>query len=134
MKFSNEFGTVKKNEKFAIEIQFAPTEEFSFSQNSSVSLSILSGPTYVFMLKGSAKKPGVEFSFFSYDFGPCFVLKQPLPVTTFLEIRNRESTAMSIEPLYEKSAHLDVRIASGQVVLPYKTENVKDKKGVISQV
>jgi hydrocephalus-inducing protein len=36
---------------------------------------------------------------------------------------------MSIEPLYEKSAHLDVRIASGQVVLPYKTEVIKDKKG-----
>jgi hypothetical protein len=26
LKFSNEFGAVKKNEKFNIEIQFAPTE------------------------------------------------------------------------------------------------------------
>jgi hypothetical protein len=41
---------------------------------------------------------------------------------------------MSIEPLYEKSAHLDVRIASGQVVLPYKVENVKDKKGISQQI
>jgi|JI6StandDraft_1071083.scaffolds.fasta_scaffold04855_7 hypothetical protein len=35
---------------------------------------------------------------------------------------------MSIEPLYEKSAFLDVRIASGQVVLPFRNEQVKDKK------
>ena len=111
-----------------MDIQFAPTEEFAFGQSSTLSLSIVSGPTYVFVLKGSAKKPGVDFSFFSYDFGPSFVLKQPLPVTTYLEIRNRESTAMSIEPLYEKSAFLDVRIASGQVVLPTRTEPVKDKK------
>lgn len=100
LKFSNEFGTVKKNEKFNIEIQFAPTEDFVFGPNSSISLMIVSGPTYTFNLRGSAKKPGVDFSFYSYDFGPCFVLKQPLPVTTYLEIRNRESTAMSIEPLY----------------------------------
>lgn len=84
LKFSNEFGTVRKNEKFSVEIQFAPTEEFVFGQASTLALSIVSGPTYVFVLKGSAKKPGVDFSFFSYDFGPCFVLKQPLPVTTYL--------------------------------------------------
>jgi hypothetical protein len=35
---------------------------------------------------------------------------------------------MSIEPLYEKSAFLDVRIASGQVVLPFRNEQIKDKK------
>lgn len=70
------------------------------------------------MLRGTAKTPGIEFSFFTYDFGPCFVLKQPLPITAFLEIRNREATAISIESLYKKSDYLDVKIPSGQVVLP----------------
>jgi len=36
---------------------------------------ITSGPNYYFSLVGSAKKPGVEFSFLNYDFRQCFVLR-----------------------------------------------------------
>lgn len=78
-----------------------------------MTLSIISGPTYTFELRGQAKKPGVEFSFFNYDFGNCFVLKQPLPMTAYLEVRNRESTAMTVECLFEKTDYLDVKIPSG---------------------
>lgn len=84
LKISNEFGTVKKNEKFAIDLVFAPQDEFAFKANASLTLSIISGPTYTFILRGTAKTPGIDFSFYTYDFGPCFVLKQPLPITADL--------------------------------------------------
>jgi len=84
LKISNEFGTVKKNEKFSIDLEFAPDDEFAFKSNASLTLSIISGPTYTFILRGTAKRPGVDFSFYTYDFGPCFVLKQPLPITAEL--------------------------------------------------
>lgn len=96
LKLSHEFGTVKKYEKVTIDVTFQPTDEFAFKANSCLVLNIISGPTYTFLLRGTSKKPGIEFSFFNYDFGSCFVLKQPLSVTTELEIRNRENVAMSI--------------------------------------
>lgn len=80
---------MKKNEKVTINVSFQPSDEFAFKVNSCIVLNIISGPTYTFLLRGASKKPGIDFSFFSYDFGPCFVLKQPLPVTTYLEVRNR---------------------------------------------
>ena len=132
--FSNEFGTVRKGEKMQVNIEFTPAEEFSFLGSATFTLSIVSGPSYNFIVKGHAKKPGVEFSFYNLDFGPCFVLKQPLPITTLLEIRNRESSSMSIEPLFEKTTYLDVRLPSGQVVLPLKSETIKDKRGLNKQV
>jgi hydrocephalus-inducing protein len=84
LKVSHEFGTVRKNEKFSIKLDYSPSEEFAFKSNAAITLSIISGPTYTFVLRGSAKKPGIDFSFFSFDFGPCFVLKQPLPITAYL--------------------------------------------------
>ncbi len=71
-------------------------------------LGITSGPNYVFTLTGSARKPGVELSFLAHDFGPCYVLRQPMPVTYHLEMRNRDTNAMSVEALFEKKPYLDV--------------------------
>jgi hydrocephalus-inducing protein len=64
----------------------------------------------------------------SHDFGPCFVLKQPLPITKVLELRNRDQSAMAIEYIFEKKPHFDVQLASGQVLLPLTLETLKDKK------
>lgn len=41
---------------------------------------------------------------------------------------------MSIEPLFEKSTYFDIKLASGQVVLPLKYENIKDKRGLNQQI
>ncbi|CAD8206755.1 unnamed protein product [Paramecium octaurelia] len=124
-----ENGTVKKNEKFNIEIRYQPTAPQKLNQQ--FSLCISSGPTYNFQLIGSAKKPAVEFSFLQYDFGPCFVLRQPLPITKHLELRNRDVQAMAIEALYEKKPYFGVQLPSGQVLLPIQIETHKDKKGII---
>lgn len=123
---------MKQNEKTQIEVKFAPIAECRLHPAKSlVLLSITSGPTYTFQLSAQAKKPAVELSFLTYDFGPCFVLKQPLAVTTHLEMRNRDVSAMSIETNFIKQAFLDVGLASGQVILPLQTEQTKDKKGLI---
>ncbi len=37
---------------------------------------------------------------------------------------------MSIEPLFKKTDYLDVKIPSGQVVLPVEIVEIKNKKGV----
>lgn len=114
-----ENATVKKNESVDIEVQFAPTNEYRLVPKSHhFTLNIVSGPTYLFRLGGSARKPNVEFSFTEYDFGASYVMKQPLSRTAVLEIRNLDSSAMSVETLFEKTSYLDVQLAPGQVILP----------------
>jgi hypothetical protein len=41
---------------------------------------------------------------------------------------------MSIESLYQKTDYLDVKIPSGQVVLPLEVIETKNKKGVKERV
>lgn len=66
-----ENGTVKQNDKFQIEVRFAPLADVKLTPKShSFSLNISSGPTYNFQLSAAAKKPSVELSFLQYDFGP----------------------------------------------------------------
>jgi len=116
---SPENATVLKNEKVDIEVIFSPITDYKLRpKNHYFTLSIVSGPTYYFRLTGSARKPGVEFSFLEYDFGPSYVMKQPLIRTTNLEICNNDSSAMSVETLFEKTHYLDVQLAPGQVILP----------------
>ena len=119
-----ENATVLKNEKVNIEVTFGPIGEYKLNpKNHYFNLHIVSGPTYHFRLTGSARKPNVEFSFLEYDFGPCYVLKQPLAKTAMLEIRNLDTSAMSIETLFDKTNYLDVQLAPGQVILPSTKPN-----------
>ncbi len=120
-----ENGTVRKHEKVEVEVVFAPTQEVRFKgKGSRLSLQIISGPVYHFDIKGSARKPNVELSFYEYNFGPQFFLKRPLPVKTMLVLRNKDKTSMSLECKYDKTSHLDVQLADGQVLLPQGTLEV----------
>jgi hydrocephalus-inducing protein len=71
-------------------------------------MSIVSGPKYDFFLFGDARKPGIELSFNSFDFGPCFVMTQPMSKTATLEMINNDNSAITIETLFEKNSFLDV--------------------------
>mmetsp|Transcript_22445 Transcript_22445/g.16941 ORF Transcript_22445/g.16941 Transcript_22445/m.16941 type:complete len:140 (+) Transcript_22445:4793-5212(+) len=88
-------------------------------KNYKLQLNIVSGPKYEFVLNGVAKKPGVKLSFTQKDFGPCFVMRQPMPVEAILEITNTDNSAISIETNFEKKPYLDVKLAPGQVLLPF---------------
>ena len=126
---SPEIGTVKKRDKREIEIMFAPIAEYKFKAKQNIlTLSIVSGPTYFLEIRGTARKPGVELSFIEYNFGPCFVLKQPLPIMKELEMKNRDNAAMSIETFFEKKTYLDFQLASGQVLLPLQYEKNTQKE------
>lgn len=78
----------------------------------------MSGPRYAFNLFGSARKPGIQFSFTEYDFGPCFVLRTIMQRIAYLTLANYDNTAISIESNFEKTSQLDVQLAPGQVLLP----------------
>lgn len=89
------------------EISYLPLQEHQL-KNFKLSLNIVSGPKYDFVLNGIARKPGIKFNFHQYDFGPCFVMRQPMPKKAILEITNQDNSAISIETIFEKKSYLDV--------------------------
>jgi len=123
-----ETGSVKKGSKITVDLTYFPLTPHKLGKYK-CALTIVSGPTYEFTMVGSARKPGVEFNFLKYDFGKCFVMKQPLSRTKILEMKNIETTALSLDLKYEKKPHLDVQLNPGQVLLPYTEEN-KEKISV----
>jgi hydrocephalus-inducing protein len=103
-----ETGTVPKGSETTFEITYLPIAEHQL-KNYKVSLNIVSGPKYDFMLNGNARKPGVKLSFQNYDFGPSFVMRQPMSRKAILEIVNYDNSAISVEiPNFEKKPYLDV--------------------------
>jgi hydrocephalus-inducing protein len=59
-----------------------------------------------------------------HDFGPCFVLKQPLSKTFLLKVTNNDDSAMSIDCLFEKTDYLNVKLPPGQVLLKQATLDI----------
>ncbi len=91
-------------------------------------MQITSGPTYTFEVQATSRKPLLELSFYTFDFGPCFVMKQPLPQTVFLEMTNRDDSAISVETDFVKTAFLDFKLEQGQVLLPQNDKKAKQQK------
>lgn len=122
-----ETATVKTGSSVELQLVFQPLKEYRLKATlHQVTLAIVSGPSYYFRLSGSGRRPGVDLSFTTFDFGPSFVTKNPIPRSIVLRMYNRDNAAMTIEPLFEKKDYLDVQLASGQVLLP------KEDKGEIS--
>lgn len=115
-----ETATVKTGSKVDVEVVFNPIKDYKLRPNlHTLVLSIVSGPSYQFKLNGSARRPCVEVSFPMHDFGPCFVMKNPIKKEVILKMKNLDETAISIEPLFEKKNYLDVQLPPGQVLLPF---------------
>ena len=117
-----ETGTVKKGSSETIEIIYLPLNAHKL-KNYKCSLRIVSGPKFSFLLNGIARKPGISLSFHQYDFGPCFVTRQPMPVKAVLELVNNDDSAISIETDFKKKPFLDVQLSPGEVLLPYTKDN-----------
>jgi hypothetical protein len=50
------------------------------------------------MWTGSVRKPAVQFSFASHDFGPTFISEEGvLPATAVLKVTNRDSQELSVD-------------------------------------
>ena len=84
-----------------------------FKEKHYIILQIISGPAYKFVFSGLAKRPGMTLSRKRYDFGPQFVLKQPLSKTFLLKVTNNDDSAMSIDCLWQKTDYLNVTLPPG---------------------
>ena len=127
---------VRQNEKVEIEISFRPETPLELRpQTSRYYLDIISGPSYLFVVKASARVPKISISNYKLDFGPIFVMKNPLKKIINLEVINYESKAMTIETEFVKSSFLDVQLSPGEVLLPnvslagkFRSNNTQRKK------
>ena len=113
-------GTVKKGESQEFVISYSPLNAHKL-KSYKCQLSIVSGPKYDMFLFGEAKKPGIELSFIKQDFGPSFVMNVPLSKTAMLEMKNNDTSAITIETAFEKLPFLDVQLSPGTVCLPGDT-------------
>jgi hydrocephalus-inducing protein len=75
---SPELGTVPKGEKLTCTLSYKPKKSMKL-ENFKMVCKITNGRKYILVLNGKAYKPALEFSFTSFDFGPCFLLRQGSP-------------------------------------------------------
>ena len=70
---------------------------------------ISNGPTYEILVQGRGLSPRLGLSFTSKDFGPCFVHRAGMPVTTAtLELKNNDSKEMTVNCLFAPTQYLSV--------------------------
>ncbi len=124
LKITPDSGTVKKNEKLQISLTILPLTKIHL-QNHKMVMQIVSGPTYTFILNAKARSPSIIFSTVSCNFGPCYVMRQPTPVTQIITVKNMDKEALTIETNFDNKnkSYLDVQLSTGQVILPYTSAN-----------
>ncbi|XP_011690764.1 PREDICTED: hydrocephalus-inducing protein homolog [Wasmannia auropunctata] len=77
-------------------------------KNHPIVLKISRGPTYRLILKATANKPNIEFSFNYYDFGPCYIRDAPYHVD--LRITNSDDVPYILEYKFEEKPHISVNL------------------------
>jgi hydrocephalus-inducing protein len=118
---SPDSGTVKKKKEF-ITLTLLPLNKLNLI-NHKIFLQIVSGPTYTFLLNAKARSPQIVFSSVSCNFGPCYVMRQPVPNTQIITVKNMDKEALTIETNFDNKnkPYLDVLLSTGQVILPFST-------------
>lgn len=104
-------GTVKKTDKVACKLTFAPTKQ-TVLDGAQLTCTIAGSRSYVFALQGHAVPPSLQFSFMVHDFGPCFIGEPdalPISETARLSIFNMDpDVAVDLDCMFEKKPHLRV--------------------------
>uniref|UniRef100_K3W9Q9 MSP domain-containing protein n=1 Tax=Globisporangium ultimum (strain ATCC 200006 / CBS 805.95 / DAOM BR144) TaxID=431595 RepID=K3W9Q9_GLOUD len=104
-------GTVKKTDKVACKLLFAPSKQTSLD-GAQVACTIAGSRHYVFALHGNAVPPSLQLSFTAHDFGACFVAEPdalPISETVQLNIFNMDpEIGIDLDCLFEKKPHLRV--------------------------
>ena len=122
LKISPDNGTVTKGNKTIVTLTLLPLNKINLS-NHKISLNIISGPTYTFLLNAKARSPQIIFSSIKCNFGPCYVMRQPVPNTQIITVKNMDKEALTIESDYKNKQYLEVFLSTGQVILPYQTQS-----------
>ncbi|XP_018048361.1 PREDICTED: hydrocephalus-inducing protein [Atta colombica] len=80
-------------------------------KNHPILLKISRGPTYRLILKATANKPILEFSFNYYDFGPCYIRDvSATPYHVDLRITNSDDVSYILECKFEEKPHISVNL------------------------
>ena len=122
LKITPDTGTVKTSDKLIISLTLLPLQKINL-QNHKIVMQIVSGPTYSFLLNAKARSPSIIFSNVSCNFGPCYVMRQPTPVTQIITVKNMDKEALTIETNFDgkNKSYLDVQLSTGQVILPFSS-------------
>ena len=133
MKITPKTSTVHKNEKVEIELSFCSKTPMTLKpKTSKFYLDIISGPSYLFVVRATARVPNVSFHAHTLDFGPIFVMKNSLKRVIHLDIVNYEAKTMNIETTFVKTPFLDVQMSPGEILLPHPSQ--KKKTGKLSKM
>lgn len=110
-------GAVTNSQKQLCQITFEPrTREHRALIQRLLHLNVLHGQKYDVLLVGQTTTPNIQFSFQSYNFGPCFIFRAGMPETTCqLTLVNQDTKDHTIECLYQSTAQLMVDFKTGLV-------------------
>jgi hydrocephalus-inducing protein len=124
LKITPDSGTVTKGSKLNVTLTLFPLNKINL-QNHKIFLNIASGPTYTFLINAKARSPQIIFSSIKCDFGPCYVMRQPVPNTQIITVKNMDKEALTIETDFDNKnkQYLDVFLSTGQVILPYQSQS-----------
>ncbi|CAH1779299.1 unnamed protein product [Owenia fusiformis] len=101
-----EKGGVMFGERTKCALAFCPPAKTAL-RGCELILKISNGPTYVINVNGTGVAPGVHFSFYSYNFGPCFIYRAGMPKhSKTLLVTNKDKKEISLDCLYVPTAQL----------------------------
>ena len=118
LKISPDSATFTKGNKTIVTLILLPLNKINLS-NHKISLNIISGPTYTFLFNAKPRSPQIIFNSIKYNFGPCYVMRQPVPNTQIITVKNIDKEALIIESDYKNKQYLEVFLSTGQVILHY---------------
>merc|ERR1719199_1282300 len=136
----NAEGVARNHDEAEIELTYSPRDVHSLD-GAVLQVVIPAGTKeegFKVQLAGGAKRSRVEFSFFEYNFGPCFIARagttvagQPLPGREDSEAdrvnliaTNRDDTDVLLSTTFQRESHLEVQMedtmieAGGSRVIP----------------
>ncbi|XP_075213862.1 hydrocephalus-inducing protein homolog [Lycorma delicatula] len=116
--FSKKTGIITCQSKEYISLNFTALSKITF-KDILVTLKISKGPQYNILFSGTAEIPIYEFSFYEYNFGPCFVCTLEDSVyKALLCVTNKDEDLIVVETSYKDSEYLHVVIPQNGVVKP----------------
>eukprot|EP00884_Botryococcus_braunii_P008669 jgi/Botrbrau1/17803/Bobra.0127s0052.1 len=96
---------VRPGERIRVELTYGPAKQGNLDTR--ICCQITQGPLYTLRAIGTIRKPAVELSFSTHDFGPRFITEPGVePATTSLKMTNKDSQELPIDVLYENCQSL----------------------------
>ncbi|XP_056680687.1 hydrocephalus-inducing protein homolog isoform X2 [Monodelphis domestica] len=106
--FSPSETMVEAGQGVSATLSFQP-EKKCFVKDVELRLKVTHGPTFVCVITGTAVTPAIQFSFYSFNFGTCFIYSPGMPLyQQMLVITNNEEKPISLDCLYTNTAQLEV--------------------------